>query len=364
MTRTKALAAAFAGFGLWWGAWASSLPAVRSSTGATSAQLGLALFAVSLASLPAMIFARRVADRRRVVSASLALFGLAGMLPALARSPGGLFALLLALGVATGLVDVVINARASRFETARGLRVMDGMHAMFSIGVVIGGIGAGIARGLGARPEWILVVAGLVELTIAASNLGGPVPPPAEASRAGLGRGLLVIGIVLAVAFVVENGLETWSALFLERGLGTSPAVSGLGPGLFAASMATGRLLAQRVARSSVVGRMTFAGSAAAVGLVIAATAPVAVVALLGFVVAGAGLALSAPTLFGVAGRLGGGSAISTVAVLGYLGFLGGPPLFGAVAGATSLRGGFVFLGLLAALLAAASPILRRDSRS
>src|SRR5690348_16334299 len=136
MTGAKGLGAAFAGFGLWFGAWASSLPAVKSSTGATSAQLGLALFAVSLASLPAMIVARRVADGRRMVAVSLALFGLAGMLPALARSPGGLFALLIGLGIATGLLEVVINARAARLETSRGLRLMDGMHAMFSVGVV------------------------------------------------------------------------------------------------------------------------------------------------------------------------------------------------------------------------------------
>ncbi len=363
--QAKGLAAAFAGFGLWWGAWASSLPAVKAATGATASQLGLALFAVSLASLPAMILARRFADERRIVSLSLLLFGAAGTLPALARSPGVLFLLLLPLGVSTGLLDVVINAGASRLESARGVRVMDGMHAMFSVGVLVGGVGAGIARRLGAHPGWILLVAGGVELAIAATNLqAAPSLPRVEAGPARLGRGLLVIGLVLAVAFVVENGLETWSALFLEHVFGTSPAVSGLGPGLFAAAMATGRFLAQRVERSSVVGRMSVAGAAASVGLVIAASAQVPALALTGFVVAGGGLALSAPTLFGVAGRLGGGAAISRVAVLGYLGFLAGPPLFGAVAGQTSVRGGFAFLAGLAALVALASPILRSVSRS
>jgi MFS family permease len=88
------------------------------------------------------------------------------------------------------------------------------------------------------------------------------------------------------------------------------------------------------------------------------------VIALLGFVVAGGGLALSAPTLFGEAGRMGGeggrGASVSTVAILGYLGFVAGPPLIGAVAGATSLRGGFVFLCVMALLLAGCAPLLRR----
>src|SRR5207244_931515 len=81
------------------------------------------------------------------------------------------------------------------------------------------------------------------------------------------------------------------------------PAVSGLGPGLFAGAMATGRLLAQNVERSSIAGRMLFAGVAAAGGLALAATTHHAGIALIGFVIAGGGLALSAPTLFGVAGR-------------------------------------------------------------
>jgi MFS family permease len=110
---------------------------------------------------------------------------------------------------------------------------------------------------------------------------------------------------------------------------------------------------------------MLFAGLAAATGVLVALAAHHALVALVGFVIAGAGLALSAPTLFGAAGRLAGdagrGSAVSTVAILGYLGFLVGPPLFGAVSGASSLRGGFIFLCAAAILLALCSPLLRES---
>jgi len=336
---------------------------VKSATGATAAQLGLALFAVSLASLPTTVIAGRLADRPWLVPVALAAFGTAGMLPALAHSPWSLFGLLIAVGAATGLLDVSINARASRIESAAGVRLMDGLHAGFSGGVLVGGIGAGLLRKAGAHPWSILLGVGLVVLLIAAANRGADPLPAPTARRARLGRGLVGVGLVLAVAFLVENGLETWSALFLERSLDASPAVSGLGPGLFAGAMLTGRLLAQRFERASVAGRMVFAGMASAAGLALAATAIHPAVALTGFVVAGGGLALSAPTLFGAAGRLGGGAAISTVAVIGYLGFLGGPPLFGAVAGATSVRGGFLFLCGSAVLLAACAPALRRFTR-
>jgi Major Facilitator Superfamily len=365
IARARGLAAAFAAFGLFWGGWASCLPAVQRSTGATEAELGLALLAVALAALPAMLAAGRLADLLggRLVPIALVAFGVAACLPGLARSVPALVVLLVPLGVTTGSLDVAVNADAARIEAAFRVRVMDGLHAAFSLGVLVGGVGAGLLRRAGAHHSWILAGIGAILVLSALVNRGGAAPTVAR-RRARLGRGLLIVGGVLALAFLVENGLEAWSALFLERTFDSSPAVSGLGPGLFAASMATGRLLAQRAPHTPVVARMIFAGAAAAGGLVLAAAAPHAVFALAGFVLAGLGLSLSAPTLFGEAGRVGGaggrGAAVSTVAILGYLGFLAGPPLIGGVAGATSLRGSFVFLAAIALLLAACAPLLRR----
>lgn len=352
---------------MFWGAWAACLPAVQESTGASEATLGIALLAVALGALPAMVAAGRLADAlgQRIVPLTLVVFGLAAMLPGLARSVPVLFLFLLAVGVTTGMLDVAINADASRVETAFRVRVMDGMHAAFSVGVLVGAASAGLLRKGGAHPSWILIAIGTLSILTAAFNIGSTSPSAAAMPprRTRLHGGLLIVGAVLAVAFVVESGVEQWSALFLERTFDSSPAVSGLGPGLFAASMASGRLLAQRFEGPSVTARMVFAGTAAGAGAAITATAPHSLVALLGFVVAGLGLALSAPTLFGVAGRIGGdaarGAAVSAVAILGYLGFLAGPPLIGAVSGATSLRGGFLFLCVSALLVAAVSPALR-----
>ncbi len=367
MRQARGLAAALAAFGLFWGAWASSLPAIKSATGATDAKLGLALLAVALAALPATVAAGRLADRvgSRLVPAGLVAFGLAAALPGLARSVPALVALLVVLGAASGTLDVAINTQATRIESTRGVRILDGVHAAFSAGVVVGGVGAGLLRKVGAHPSAILAGVGLAVVLTAAANLGGPhIAPAARRGRVRLGRSLLAVGAVLAVAFLVENGLEVWSALFLERGLGSSPAISGLGPGVFATAMATGRVVAQRSNHPSVPGRIALAGLTAAAGLALVATARQPAVALTGFAIAGGGLALSAPTLFGVAGKLGGeggrGAAVSRVAVLGYFGFLAGPPLFGAVAGASSLRGGFLFLCAAALLLAVCAGPLRR----
>jgi sugar phosphate permease len=366
--RARGLAAAFAVFGLFWGGWAACLPAIQQQTGTSEAQIGVALLCVALAALPAMLAAGRLADLfgPRLVPIGLVLFGASATLPALAGSFWVLALLMLVVGVATGVLDIAINAHASTLEAAYQVRVMDGLHGAFSVGVLVGGVGTGLLRRAGAHPSWILGSMGIVVALTALVNRHPSIAPTAASRRARIARPLLVVGIVLALAFIVESGLEGWSALFLERVLGSSPAVSGLGPGLFAGAMATGRFLAQRLERSSVPGRMLFAGLASAAGVALVATSHHPVPALVGLVIAGAGLALSAPTLLGVAGRLGGGggrgSALSTVAILGYLGFLAGPALMGAVSGASSLRGGFLFLCGVAVLLAACAPALRRTT--
>jgi hypothetical protein len=309
-----------------------------------------------------MLLTGRLARRAgpHLVWVTLVLFAAVGALPPLADSRWGLFVFLLLVGAGSGALDVAINARANSLETVHGLRIMDGMHALYSAGVVVGGVGAGLLRRAGAHPTAILAGVCALAFLVAALNARVESLPQPPTRHATLARPLLVVGAVFAISALLESGVEAWSALLLENGLHTSPAVSGLGPGLFAAGMVTGRAAAQRVAPASTAVRLVLSGTAAAAGLGLSAVVTSPALAVGGIFVAGCGLALSVPTLFRLAGRLGGAPAISTVAVVGYVGFLVGPPLIGAVAGATSLRGGFVFLACVGALLVTTVPIVRR----
>jgi MFS family permease len=175
-------------------------------------------------------------------------------------------------------------------------------------------------------------------------------------------HGLVLIGAVGAVAFIVEGGIESWSALFLERQLDARPAISGLGPGVFAGAMALGRFFGQAAGRFS--DRLLLGGGAAlaAVGCAVAATAPNAPIGLVGFALGGAGISLNAPIVFGLAGRRpDAGPAVATVTTIGYLGLLVGPPLVGGIAQATSLRISFVVLAAIAVAVAIAARRLQFD---
>ena len=154
------------------------------------------------------------------------------MLPGLATTLPVLILTLTLTGVGSGLVDVGINANIGRIETETGARLMPLAHGMYSVGVLVGAVGAGLARGAGVGREQILgavaVLIALTGLVIATDD----APAHADAQPGfRLAHALLLIGFLGAAAFVVEGGIESWSALFLERQLDAEPAVSGLGPG-------------------------------------------------------------------------------------------------------------------------------------
>ncbi len=371
MRRSSGPLAAFAAFGVFWGAWGVLLPDVKEQVGASVAELGAALLAIGLAALPAMLLTGRLVDRMgpRALPPALALFGVAVVLPGLTGS-GWQLALALALvGATSGALDVVINVAAASVEASGGPRIMQIAHALFSAGFLVAAIVVGLARQAGAEPLPVLGGAAVVMLAVGALNRGHPELPSRAAERRRLvfSRRLLLLGGLCAVAFVVESGIENWSAFFLESELDASPAVSGLGPGLFAAAMVAGRSLGQ-VLEARMGDRTLLVGGAltAAGGLVLAALAPGIPAALAGFLFGGAGISVAAPTLFGAAGRgaheAERGSAVASVTTIAYFGFLTGPPLMGAVSGALDLRAGMAMLAGIGVLLALATASLAGDA--
>lgn len=370
MPRKAPTLAGFVALGLFWGAWAAVLPSVQHATNASKAELGVAMLFVTVGSLPAMLFVAGPAVDRfgsRAIGIACAAFAAATTLPGLAASLPMLAATLVAAGAGSGALDVGINANVARIESATGARLMPLAHGLYSVGILVGAVGTGIARneGVGREPI-LLVIAVLVGATALPLGLdpgAGTQRPDVREPRRRLGfeRALVLLGLLGAAAFVVEGGTEGWSALFLERQLHADPAVSGLGPGVFGGAMAVGRFYGQAVRWPD---RTLLAGGAllACGGCALAAGAPSPAVALVGFALAGAGISLNAPIVFGAAGRgrSDAASSVATVTTLGYVGLLVGPPLVGGVGQLVTLRGSFVLLAGLAAAVAAAAIRLRR----
>jgi MFS family permease len=342
------------------------LPSVQEATDASKGALGFAMLFVSVGSIPSMFLLAAPAVRRfgaRAVAIGCGVFAIGTTLPGLATTVPGLIVTLTIAGIGSGLVDVGINANIGRIESETGGRLMPLAHGMYSVGVLVGAVGAGLARGAGVGREPILLaVAVLIAFTGIAALTDDARLPAGDSPGIRIARGLILVGFVGAAAFVVEGGMESWSALFLERQLDASPAVSGLGPGIFGASMAFGRFFGQAAGRFS--DRALLGGGAllAGVGCTLAAVAPNAPLGLAGFAIGGAGVSLNAPIVFGIAARRpDAGTAVATVTTIGYLGLLIGPPLVGIVAQLTSLRVSFLVLALIAAGVTGAATRLRLE---
>jgi MFS family permease len=375
-TERRALLLGFTVFGAFWGAWVAALPDLRRQVGVDDGLLGLALGAIALSALPAMPLAGRLVDRRgpgSLLRLSLAAFAVTAVLPALATGLLPLVLALLALGAATGVLDVLLNTATAAWERLEGRRLMAAAHGCFSLGLLLASVATGLARDLGATPLVVLSAAGLVVLLAArvqprhrsvldsaARRSGAAVP-----GRLGVAGFVLVLGVLTGIAFLIEDAVQSWSALHLERTLGAEPWLGGLGPGLFAGAMAVGRfsvhLVAGRLRDWLVIG---VGATVVTVGLLLLALAPSAPVALAGMTVAGAGVSVLAPTLFSAVGDRSApgrqGADLALVTAIGYAGFVLGPPLIGLLSAATTLPTALALLAVLPAAVAVLGPLALR----
>ncbi len=369
--RARALTG-FVGFGLFWGSWGAVLPAVQAHAGVSDGELGVALLCIGAGALFSMRVAGAAVDRfgSAVLPASMLAFAAVAVLPALATSTVVLMVVLLLVGAASGAVDVAINSEGVRAEAA-GPRVLQLAHASFSAAVVAASLLTGVLRAADASAQLVLAVIAVVLVLVAALlSVLVPAPPGAPSARTPA-RDLLrvpvplaILGGLAALAYVIENGWQSWSAVFLEGTLDASAGAAALGPAVFAGAALTGRLIGQPLSERVPDRHLLRAGAAvAALGTLVAATASGVPVGLLGIAIAGLGTSVCAPTLISLAGRVARpeqrGGAVSTVTTLAYLGFVLGPAAVGLAADATTLRvalAGVAGLAVVLAVLAARAP--------
>jgi MFS family permease len=354
--------------GLFWGTWAALLPDIKVQIGATDGELGLAMVGAGLGSLPAMILTGRLWRRFGwwLLPGTALAFAASALTPIAARTPFELGLALAFIGASSGALDVSMNSAVSDVEVAQDRRLMYGAHALFSLAVLLGSVGTGIARqaGVGVAPPLtltaiVLALVGAGAWTVARKQSGRRLATAGTGARIGRRavRTLAALAFLCALAFLIEDAIQNWSALLLEREIGTGPALGGAGPGVFAGAMFVGRSAGQWLgARFTDRALLTSGALIAAAGLLLSATASTAPLALVGLAMGGGGVALVAPALFARAGRLADersrGAAIATLTTFGYLGFVFGPVVMGGVAELGGLRLAFATMTSLAIVLA------------
>ena len=371
-------AAAFFAVGLFWGAFAALVPALKPQAGLSDGGFGLAMLVASCGAILAMWLAP-LAERRlgmRAMPVLSVCMAAAFLLPGLSWN-GASFALAMMAGaMASGTLDVVMNARLSVLEGTARRPLMNLCHGIFSVAYALAALMGGLGREIGLPPVAIFAVmsalTGLLILQMIAAPVADPVrdeaaPPAAAPSWALLAPG----GLIILVAFLAEQGTEGWSALHLERNLGAGAAMGALGPAILGATMAVGRLSGQVVAqRFSEAAVIRVAALLTAAGALTAAWAVALPMAYAGFAMLGLGVSVIAPMAFAWVGRLVAPErkalAISRVAVLGYTGFFIGPPMMGGLSEAFGLAASFsaVAFLMLVVPLVLVPLVARREARS
>ncbi|SFR57908.1 MFS transporter [Litoreibacter janthinus] len=352
-------ALAFAILGLYWGSFAAFVPLLKERVGAGDALFGLLLLGTACGLATTMWFAPMVDRWLGRWSMALSTFALsvAFLLPGLVTSPVGFFLAMFACGLASGLTDVIMNARVSDLEAQTGRSLMNANHGSFSLAYAGGAFITGLAREAAVQPALLFVVLGALVLLVLARLRMAPALSHDDGVPVNLPWGIVILcGAVVLIAFMSEAAVEAWSALHVERTLGGSAAEGAFGPTMLGLTMAVGRFSGQAVSeRLSDTSVILWATAMAVVGTALVVIAPVPMVAYLGFGIMGLGVSVIGPLGLALVGRMVPPAlrtvAISRTAVLGFLGFFAAPAIMGFVSEGYGLRAAFGAVALLLLIL-------------
>ncbi|GAA2409368.1 MFS transporter [Actinomadura vinacea] len=351
--------------------WAARVPAVRDSLGLSPGALSVALTGLAAGAFVGLPLAgglvARWGSRRVLVGAALYL----AALPLITLAPRllHLTAALLVFAIGNSILDVAMNTQGALAERACGRPIMGGLHAMFSLGGVLGAATGGLAvnAGVGVGTHFLATA---VALSIACACAAAFLLPDVRRDRASgplitlPTRRVWAPGLIAFCALMGEGLMNDWGALYLNDVAGTSAWTAALGFSVFSGGMVTGRLAADhirartghdRVLRGCV---LVAAGGA---GLAIALPAPWT--GLLAYALIGLGLSAVIPMTFSHTAERSPqqpATAIAAVSTVGYVGFLVGPPIMGALAEWAGLHTAMLVFPFLMCVLFVLAPSLRR----
>jgi MFS family permease len=363
-------------------------PSIKAELELSNAALGISIAAFPLGAIIAGLASGSLIRRfrsARVATAGTILIGLAILVAGLAPSWIALTVALFIAGSMDAIVDVAQNSHGLRVQKLYQRSILNSFHAVWSIGAVLGGLMGAAAAGLeiprGIHLSASLALFSIVALVFYRFLLPGPEPEePAQeehtdptnpagratgnASRWVMVGALAALVLIAAAGALVEDAGSSWAAVYLAGPLGAPVTIAGLGYVALVGLQFVGRLVGDRlVDRFGQRAVAQAGGLLAAVGMGIALLFPSVPLTIIGFGLAGLGVATLVPAAMHSADELPGlkaGTGLTVVSWLMRLGFLLSPPIVGAIADMTSLRTGLLVVPLAGLLVLLASPVLPR----
>ncbi|GIE35501.1 MFS transporter [Actinoplanes italicus] len=353
--RARLIGAGYAAQGLGYAAVVTALPAFKDRQGIDDTFVSAVLLLVVVAAAGGSMLADRIAARwgsRYALASGLFLIG-AGLAGTTFWSPNAIFAaIFLAYGVGLGAVDASLSMQGVLVQARLGRSVMSRLFAAYTAAAIAAallmsgalktGAGAAVAVGVASVFAVLVGLAGwrlfepgrTLRSSVAHAESGRSVRPI-----------VIVCGMLIFTAFLVDSAVSTWSSVYLQDSLAAAPAVAPLGYAAYQGAVLVSRLVADHVVPRAgrvliAVGALIFCGIGC--GLVVALPAIGAAVA--GFAVAGIGVGVLVPLAFSAAGEAALESSdevIAKVNLFNYGGALLGAVLLGALSEPIGLQWAF-----------------------
>ncbi|SDO50873.1 Major Facilitator Superfamily protein [Nakamurella panacisegetis] len=365
------VAAAFFAQGLGFAVVLTHLPAVKDRYGLDDLAITGVMFAVAVLAGLGSTAAGAFASRRGSATSLRAALVIAASGLAVAGLADDLVVFLIGVGLyglGLGTVDASENMQAVALEARYGRSILTSFHAAWSAGGIVG------ALYTAGTHSWTLTAALVpTAVVIAAIALGPYLPgieaaPDTEAAAQLPWRPLLLLGAALVLFYIADSAASSWSTIYLRDGLAATAGVAPLAYGAYQTTSLLSRVAGDfLVRRSGAVTVVRMAAGIGAVGLLLVVLAPGPAVAIAGFAVLGAGLAVVAPLTFSAAGVLAGQGTpeerrrradvlVARLNQFNYLGFVLGGVLTGLVSSGSSLRWGYVVPLVTTAVLVLLAP--------
>jgi MFS family permease len=355
-------------------------PEIKSGLELSNTALGTAIAAMPLGALVLGLLATPLI--RRFGSAGTAVFAqilmgvnivFVGTAPGFALLCGALFI----AGALDAITDVAMNAHGMRVQRLYGRSILNAFHGLWSVGAVLGGFAGAAAAQAGIPLAGHLAVVGALAIASACTASRFLLPGAEDAEREPAAEGgahrrpgvpwpvirvLAVLGLVAAAAGVIEDSGASWGSVYLQDELSTNAFVGGLAFASLQGMQTVGRLLGDRVVhRLGDRSTARLGGGLVVTGMGVALLWPSVASTVIGFGLAGLGIATLIPAAFHAADEIPGlwsGAGITVTAFLLRVGFLLSPPVVGLLADAESIRLGLVIVPLAGLIVLLSSGVL------
>ncbi|EAR00714.1 MFS transporter [Maribacter sp. HTCC2170] len=360
----------FASLNILFGTWAIYIPTVKERLGIDKADLGIAIFFLSLGVFTVFPVAAKIINRvgvGKATSIGVLCSSLVALLPLLAPSYYTLMASLFMFGAFNGFTDIAMNTLVTELEKEDKQKFMSAAHGFFSLGGVLAGLGSFLIVSIGNPPLHMLIAVLLVLIVNAIFfkryyHVKAAVEEK-EPFSLKLFKPLMILGIVSFIAMGSEGAIVDWSGLYLKEISMAPETLWGAGFLGFQITMTLGRFLGDAISTRIGSVKMVALGAIIAISGYILVLTTATHFTIAGFALSGLGFSVMVPELFRIGGNVKGidsSQGVSFIAGLGYTGFLMAPPILGFIAESSSLFGCFVVLLCCGLLILVATTILNR----